>query len=248
MFKKIRGKVKSAKLAVKLRLARQQLISDLETRGMEFLVMKMASSNDYSDLIAEKRKFDLTFSSDDSESWFAFQRSDKLHSQQDKESLFDLLKDEKYAGFKKYIYCCLASICANTNDKNLFNFLVEQVHEENDESMRVSILTRLANVEKSSGYDMEPVKTLVKDGTSSESLAAIKALSNTNYSEVEDLLLDEFKTASTHLKAIICGPLSTVGTKKSIPFLQKAHQNTGDSALKLAIENAIITIGTRAGN
>lgn len=229
----------------KLEIAKQQLISDLEKNGMEFLISKMASNDEYSELILERRKTDMSYGSEDNVSWYAYRQSDKLNSQEDKKELLELLANEQYTDLKKYIYCCLSSICANTNDKDLFNFLVDKVQQEDDESVKVSILSRLRNVIKDSSYNIEPIKILVKEGTHDESHAAIKALSNTNDPEVEDILLDEFKITSTHMKGMICGPLSTVGTLKSIPILKEAYKKTRDRGLRMLIENTIHTIETR---
>lgn len=237
---------KPLSLADKLEVAKQQLISDLEKNGMEFLLSKMASNDDYSDLIQERRRtIDSSYSGTDSTSWYAYRQSDKLYSQDDKTELLSLLVNEKYADFKKYIYCCLSNICANTNDKELFNFLIDKLQIEDDERIKVSILSRLSNVKKDSTYNIEPIKTLVKEGTGDESHAAIKALSNTNDPEVEDILLDEFKITSTQLKGMICGPLSTVGTLKSIPILKEAYKKTRDGGLRVEIVNTIYKIESR---
>ena len=232
-------------LADKLEIAKQQIISDLEKNGMEFLISKMASDDEYSELILERRKTDMSYGSEDSVSWYAYRQSDKLNSQEDKKELLELLANEKYTDFKKYIYCCLSSICSNTNDKDLFNYLVDKVQKEDDESVKVSILSRLRNVIKDSSYNIEPIKMLVKEGTYDESHAAIKALSNTNDPEVEDILLDEFKITSTHMKGMICGPLSTVGTLKSIPILKEAYKKTRDSFLRMVIDDAVYKIEAR---
>lgn len=233
-------------LADKLEIAKQKLISDLEKSGMEFLISKMASNDEYSELILERRKIEMSYSSEDSVSWYAYRRSDKLNSQEDRKELLQLLSNEKYSNLKKYIYCCLSSICSNSNDKDLFNFLIDKIQQEEDESIRVSILSRLREVIKDSSYNIEPIKILVKEGTHDESHAAIKALSNTNDPEVEDILLDEFKITSTHMKGMICGPLSTVGTLKSIPILKAAYKKTRDSFLRMVIEDAVYKIEARA--
>ena len=233
-------------LADRLEVAKQQLISDLENNGMEYLISKMGSEDDYSDLIQERRRtIDSSYSSTDSTSWYAYRQSDKLNSQDDKTELLSLLVNEKYADFKKYIYCCLSSICSNTNDKELFNFLIDKVQIEDDERIKVSILSRLSDVIKDSSYNIEPIKILVKEGTGDESHAAIKALANTNDPEVEDILLDEFKITSTHMKGMICGPLSTVGTLKSIPVLREAFKKTRDGGLRMSIDNAVYKIESR---
>lgn len=229
----------------KLEITKQQLISDLEKNGMEFLISKMASNEEYSELILERRKKDFSYSSEDSVSWYAYRQSGKLNSLNDKKELLALLANEKFTDFKKYIYCCLSSICSNTNDKDLFNFLIDKVQIEDDERIKVSILSRLSDVIKDTSYNIEPIKILVKEGTADESHAAIKALSNTNDPEVEDILLDEFKITSTHMKGMICGPLSTIGTLKSIPVLKEAYKKTRDGGLRMLIDNVVYKIETR---
>jgi hypothetical protein len=233
-------------LADKIEIAKKQLISDLEKNGMEFLITKMASNDEYSELITERRKTDLSYGSEDLISTYAYQRSDKLNSQGDKKDLLALLANDKYSDLKKYIYCCLASICSNTNDRDLFNFLIDRVQEEDDENIKVSILSRLRDVLKDNSYNIEPIKLLVKEGRSDECHAAMKALSNTNDPEVEDILLGEFRITSTHLKGMICEPLSTVGTLKSIPVLKEAYNKTRDGFLRMAIDKAINKIEERA--
>ena len=142
IFKRKKNKQdsKPLTLADKLEIAKQQLISDLEKNGVEFLISKMASDDEYSELILERRKTDMSYGSEDSVSWYAYRQSDKLNSQEDKKELLELVTNEKYNDFKKYIYCCLSSICSNTNDKELFNYLVDKVQQEGDESVKVSIL------------------------------------------------------------------------------------------------------------
>jgi hypothetical protein len=244
--KESKQNVKAETLADKLEIAKQKLISDLEKNGMEFLIFKMASNEEYSELILERQNIEVSYSSEDYVSWYAYRQSDKLNSAENKTELLRLLSNEKFSEYKQYIYCCLSSICSNTNDKGLFNFLIDKVQHEEDERIKVSILSRLEDVIKDSSYNIEPIKILVREGTSDESLAAIKALSNTNDAEVEDLLLDEFKITSTFIKGMICGPLSTVGTLKSIPILKEAYKKTRDGFLRMVIDDAVYKIETRA--
>ena len=115
---------------------------------MEFLITKMGSNDEYSDLILERRNIDLSYKSEDSVSWYPYGQSDKLHSDKDKAELLVLLTNEKFSNYKKYIYCCLASICSNTNDKDLFNFLIDKIQQEDDESTRISILRGFKTLRK----------------------------------------------------------------------------------------------------
>jgi hypothetical protein len=64
-------------LTNELEKEKQQLISDLETNGIRYLISKMGCDEDYSALIAERRKIDLSFSSDDCVSIYAYKQSGK---------------------------------------------------------------------------------------------------------------------------------------------------------------------------
>lgn len=162
IFRRKQNKYDSKLLTLedKLQVAKQQLVSDLEKNGMEFLISKMASNEEYSELILERRKIDLSYCSEDSVSWYAYRQSDKLNSQENKTEHLRLLSDRKYSDFKKYRYCCLASICANTNDKDLFSFLIDKIQIEDDERIKVSILSRLDDVIKDSSYILSQSKQL----------------------------------------------------------------------------------------
>ena len=220
----------------------EKLIYELETNGIRFLINKMSCDEDYSGLIAERRKISMSFSSEDSVSWYAYRQSDKLNAPSDKPELLQLLSDPEYTGLKKYIYCCLSSLCSNTNDRDLFNFLIEKIQEEDDESTIVSILSRLRDIKKDSTYNIEPIKKLVLEDTYQVSHAAINALSFATDHEVEDLLLNEFKIADRHMQGMICGPLGTIATLKSIPALKEVHKKTRDHFLRSVIERAIYEI------
>lgn len=44
------------------------------------------------------------------------------------------------------------------------------------------------------------------------------------------------------MKSMICGPLSTVGTLKSIPALKEAYKKTRDGGLRASIDNVVYKI------
>ena len=45
---------------------------------------------------------------------------------------------------------------------------------------------------------------------------------------------------------MICGPLSTIGTLKSIPVLKEAYKKTRDSFLRMVIDDAVYKIEFRS--
>lgn len=249
MCSKLFGYIKkkfSTSIDSQIESARQKLISDFEQKGMANFILQMANRNLYSELLVERQKTSL--SSEDTISMQAFRYSTKLRSEKDKNELLALLTNESYADHQRAIYGCLACICRNNNDKDLFKFLMDKLANEDDERTIITILSRLEDVKKDESFKIDIIKKFAIEGTSDISHAAIRALSNSTDPEVEDILLEEFKNASKHMKGIICRPLSTVGTAKSIPILESNYKKTRDSNLRMAIENAINRIREKSSH
>jgi HEAT repeat protein len=175
-------------------------------------------------------------------------QSNELRDPRDKEILLDMLTDPGFANAKKQVYMCLASLCGNLNDPTLFNFLMEKVKTEYDDSIKVVILSRMEIIEKDATYNLAPIKEALKEGTYDVMRAAARALSNAADPTAEDLLLAEFQTSDKHRKGTICGPLKTVGTTKSIPILREAYKKTRDGGLRATIEYTINAIEKRLSN
>lgn len=230
-----------------LEKARQQLVAELETGGIRNLLQQMNNHQPYHKIIIERRKRG-SYSSDDDISWYAFQQSYKLNFPGDKRELLELLNNPEYADQQKNIYGCLACLCDNTGDKELFNFLMSQIESEQDDTIKIVVFSRLTEIIKDCSFNIAPLKKAVEEGSSDVRRAAIRALANACDSEVEDLLLDEFKYCDRYLKATIANTISTIGTKKSIPLLKQAHKTTGDFGLRGCIENAIEKIEEREKN
>jgi erythromycin esterase-like protein len=227
-----------------LEKAKQQLVFDLETKGIRHLLHQMNNNQVYDELILEKQRKG-NYSSADSVSWYAYQHSYTLHLASDKTELLQLLHDPAFADQKKNIYGCLACLCDNTSDKELFNFLMAELRKNKDENIQVVVFSRLRNIKKDESFDIVPIKTALKEGTIDVMRAAIRALANCTAAGVEDLLIDEFKYADRHLKASIANSLATTGTNKCIPFLQQAYKSTRDGALRGSIDYAMEKIAER---
>lgn len=232
-------------MAAELEIARQQLEADLEANGIKFLLSKMNCDEVYSPLVLEKQRMEGSYSSEDTVSIHAFKQSGKLNSPDDKKELLALLSDPAYNDQRRNIYCCLSSLCSNTNDIELFDFLMGVIEKEDDDRTTISILSRLKEMKKPFNANIGLIKRLLVEGTDSIRIAASKALSNTNDPEVEDIILDEFKISDRHSKAMFCTPLESVGTTKSIPVLQEALKQTRDPFLRESIEYVIQLIRQR---
>ncbi len=224
---------------------KNKLMHDLENGGIRQLVLKMGSNEFYSILIKEKHEKEGSFASDDYISHYAYKVSSGLNNTIYKTELLELLADASYSPYKKYIFCCLASLCSNTTDYQLFDFLLKHISGEDDEEIIVSILSRLDEIVKPASVDISVIKKNLIEGNQHTRRAAIKALCNCRHSEVEDLLLDEFKVSDKHTKSSICGPLQSVGTTKSIPVLKSAYKATRDPWLRHNIEYTLNAISER---
>ena len=221
----------------------QKLLAFLETCNMKELVEKMESKDLYSNLLIEKNK--TQSSSTDYVSWYAYRRSDSLDSVQNKKELLAILETSDMYHLRGHTYRCLAFLCTNTNDRELFNFLMQEVENETDDENLLPMLFGLEKMKKDLDFNIEPLKKLAVEGTEDVSHAAIKALSNCSHPEVESFLLNEFGVANKHMKALICRPLGTVGTTASIAVLRETHKKTRDSSLRWAIDEAITLINER---
>lgn len=225
--------------------AKNKLIYDLENNGIKNLIKKMGCREPYSPLIKERQLNEGSYSSEDNISMIAYRVSFTLNNPNDKQELLHLLDEPEYQEQRKYIFCCLACLCSNTSDYELFDFLLKHIEIENDESIIVSVLSRLDKIIKPRDKDIRVIKKFLVEGTNNTQQAAIKALSNSEDEEVEDLLLSEFKIGDRHVKGMICTPLLSVGTKKAIPILQTAYKQTREPFLRHQIEWLLDEINNR---
>lgn len=228
----------------KLERDKERLIAELKEGGIRHLIKQMDNDSPFSPIVEERRKKG-SYSSEDSISWYAYRISNELDNPALKTELLNLFQEEDFQKYRRCIFCCLACLCTNISDYEIYNFLIKQIEKEEDERIVISILSRIEELVKPLSIDITVIKKLAVDGTHDIRKAALKALSNAEDKEVEDVLLSEFKVSDKHTKGMICFSLSTVGTRKSIPVLMGAYKKTRDPFLRHAIENAISEIETR---
>lgn len=228
--------------AKEIEKAKQNLIHELEERGIKNLVISMDCKEPYSNLIKQRQLKEGSYTSEDNTSMIAYRVSSNLNNPKYKPELLELLSDPEYEYYKKYIFCCLSSLCSNINDYELFDFLLKEIENEPDENIVVSVLSRLDKLKKPKDKNLDIIKKFLAEGTSSIQQAAIKALANCEDEKIEELLLNEFKICDRHIKALICVPLLSLATMKSIPVLKMAHKETRDPFLKHQIEAVLDAI------
>ncbi|MEZ4772422.1 MAG: HEAT repeat domain-containing protein [Bacteroidia bacterium] len=229
----------------KLEEAILKLETDLRNNDLRFLVEVMASDEIYSPLLHQRRQTEI--SSKDYISWYGYRRAEKLESENDKQTLLSFLDDNKLQSKKRHVYFALAHLCKNRTDDQLFNFLMNRLEEEKDPDFKIAILIGIESMDKTaSSINIEPIKTLAKGRSRELKIKAICALQKTNDTDVEPLLLKIFEgTKDSHIKNMICTPLETVGSEKSIPVLNKAYKNTRDYILRDGIERTLEEIDKR---
>jgi hypothetical protein len=224
--------------SIKIKKARLALIDSLDKGTIDYLLEQMASTEIYSPLLNKKREKET--SNTDDISWYAYRRAEKLSLPIEKRQLLEKLNSATDDEKKKHIYFCLAHFCKNTNDRSLFNFLMDRLENEKDIASRRSILIGISTMRKSSDLYIQPLKKLVTMRNRDLKINSIIALQQTNDTEVEDLLLPIFiDTKDSHVKTVITWTLETSGTKKSVPYLEEAYKRTRDYGLRAYILKTI---------
>jgi len=184
-------------------------------------------------------------STDHQESTYAYIRATEFRTEIEKGQLMEKLAAETSPVTRQNIFYGLSHLCHNTNDKDLFQFLMEKVEKE-DESCRRNILMGIQDMEKGRDFNIEPLKRMAQEGSRSSYWGAILALRNTHDPEVERILLSLFEETSDKSKRVlVCLTLKSTGTEKCIPILKEAYKKTRDNSLKWDIEEAISGIEER---
>jgi hypothetical protein len=195
--------------------------------------------------VTKKQKRDMSFGSEDSPSWFAYRISDELNDSSLKAKLINLLSEKNFLQYRQYVLRCLSSLCVNTNDYELFDFLISQLKQTEEEEIITTVLSRLNKLRKPKTLNIDYLKQLLLEGTYQNRIDALNALSNCEHSDLEDILIQELKTSDQHTKCMICATLRSSGTIKSIEILKSEFKRTRSNDLKYFIESAIEEINER---
>ncbi len=229
----------------KVKEEKDTLLSKLKSSDIRTLVKEMGNHEPISDNIVKKQKRDKSFSSEDFRNWFAYKISNTLNDPTLKSQLIQLLDDQDFKESKRHILRCLSSLCVNTTDYELFNFLMGELQKCNDEGIISTVLIRLGHLRKPSTVNIDYLKNLLLNGTYQNKISALDALANAEHSELEDILLQEFPSSDAHTKGMICATLRSTGTTKCIDILKSEHKRTRNSTLKYYIESTIEEINKR---
>lgn len=229
----------------KVKEDKERLISKLKSSDIRTLIIEMGNNDPISNNIIKKQNRDKSFGSEDSPSWFAFRVSDELNDIGLKSELIQLLNDQDFFHNKQYVLRCLSSLCVNTEDYVLFDFLMLELQKTTDEGIITTVLSRIDKLRKPGTLNIDFLKHLFLNGTYQNRIDALNALKNSEHGDLEDILIQEFKTSDQHTKGMISATLRTTGTKKCIDILKSEYKRTRSNNLKYFIESAIEEINIR---
>lgn len=239
LFKSLDEKVKEDK---------ERLIARLKYSDVKTLIMEMGNNNPISNNIIKKQKRDQSFGSEDLPSWFAYRISDELNDINLKPELIELLENKDFFQYKKYVLRCLSSLCVNSQDYELFDFLISELKKTDKEEIITSVLSRLNELRKPTTLNIDYLKELLLKGTYQNRIDALNALKNSEHKDLEEILILKFKTSDLHTKCMICATLRSTGTTKSLETLITELKRTRSNDLKYFIQSAIEEINDRENN
>jgi hypothetical protein len=227
---------------------KKKLVTRLKSSDIRTLIIEMGNNKPISSNIIRKQKRDKSFGSEDLPGWFAYRISDELTDTNLKPELIRLLAEDDFLNYKKHILRCLSSLCVNTNDFQLFDFLILELKKSGTEEIITTVLSRLNKLEKPGTLNIDYLKELLLNGTYQNRIDALNALQNSKHPDLEGLLLQKFNTSDMHTKSMICATLRSTGTIKSIETLKSEYKRTRSNDFKYFIESAIIEIEQRKNN
>jgi hypothetical protein len=223
----------------------KRLVAELKSADIRTLIVQMDNNEPISKNIVKKQQRDMSFSSSDTPSWFAYRVSDELTDKSLKPVLINLLSDKQFERYKGYVLRCLASLCVNTEDYELYDFLISAVKQIDSEEVTTTVFSRLRDLRKPATLDIEYLKYLLVNGTYQNRIDALTGLQNSEHSDVEELLIQEFKVSDQHTKAMICATLRTTGSEKCFEVLDSEYRRTRSNDLKYFIRSAKEEISKR---
>lgn len=192
------------------------------------------------DLVERIRCDDKLKNSDEKTSWKALREAELLTNIDFIEPLKLFITQEANKKTRDAAYFILGKIAKNKNCEDVCAFLIFRVDQEKDKYVISSMLDRIADLNKPVGIDLQPIIKCLQSKEWLIRQAAIRAFSNCSDPRVEDILIEILENPADNTDLIYANAtLNKIGTKKSIPYLEKMlksrNQDVKGSA-KLAIE------------
>ncbi len=224
-----------------------RLIGKLAKLPVENLLIEMTNNNYYFPYNIWKKYFDKnSLESGKWISWFATRQAEKISDKTQVCTLKSIIENENTdQEIKRKSYFCLGHLSKNLMDKEIFDYLMDNLESEPDE-IQETILIAIRNAEKPNDYNLTPIVSILKNGKMGMKTSAAIALKNSKNPQIENDLLQSFqKEKNKHLQEMIASTLRTVGTNKSIPILENKLMTAKGKDYKYFLESALEEIKKR---
>lgn len=197
------------------------------------------------DKMLEKSDRDTVRISSETISWKAFREAEKIDNESYIQQLIEFIETEKNKEKRDSAYFVLGHIAKNIKNEEATNFLIQRIEKEKDKYVISSLLERIQYLEKSEKIDISPIINATKSSNWNIRQSAISALSNSKSSLAENVLLDIINNSDDEYNLFYANrSLSSVGTRKSIPSLQKLLDHKKQDVSGTAL-NAILEISNQ---
>ncbi len=223
----------------------KKLEKRLSKLKIEELITEMCNDNYYFPYNIWKKCFDnQSIIGGKQISWFAVRQADKLNDKADFVKIKHLIETERpNDDWIRSAYTCIGRLSRNTEDKAMYDYLLDKLESETDEFTKTSILIEIKQIKKSDDYNLKPIINILQKGTIILKTEAAMALNNSSNPDVEIALLESLqKEKNKHLHSMIASTLRDIGTEKSLPVLENLMKNAKGTDYKYFIGSAIESI------
>ena len=225
----------------------EKLKEKLAKMPVEDLLSEMTNNNYYFPYNIWKKYFDKkSIESGKWISWFATRQAEKINDINQAETLKVKIENKnENIEIRRKSFFCLGHLSKNTNNKELFEYLINNLKSESEE-IQETIFASIRNAEKPIEYDLSPIIEILKNGKIGMKTSAAIALKYSENPEIELILLNSFQNEKNkHLQEMIASTLRTLGTEKSLYILEKKLKIAKGRDYKYFIKSAIEGIKER---
>lgn len=181
-------------------------------------------------------------------SWIATREAEKLTEEKYIGQLIEFIEKEKNKKKRDKAYFIVSKIAMNINNLDTVKFLIYRMEKETDKYLLMSMLDRIADLNKPKGTDLTNIINATENEKWQIRHSAIGALKKTNDELAEKHLLNLLNKTQDKFDIIYCiSTLSCIGTENAIPYLEK-HLTSRTKDIKIGADNTIKEIRNRIEN
>lgn len=156
------------------------------------------------------------------ESWKAYREAETIDREDYIPQLIESIGDVKNARMRDAMYFLLGKIARRTKNTTGLAFMIGKVTVETNKRLVLSLLERIAEIEKPQGTELQPLLAAIKSEAPSIRHSAIDSLQHSVDPQAERVLLDILAHSNDALDLIYSNAtLGSIGTLCAIPALTK---------------------------